>query len=751
MNRRSFGKLGLGSTLLLAASIAAPACSDEHAEPEEFDEDFANVLEGLGVGIPSCTDADVAYDAATKTLTLTLGASDDAVISVLNNNFTVNGHQCYADDDAPAPVKLTSLNMTHLEVAGASGGTHKVVFDLLPGTFGNLMGTTGSIVVSTNGSAMSIGVRGTPGVNNFKMAEKTPTELYLELTGNTAADVKILGNPSSVIITLGEGSDVFNATDVANLTIAHLGGALPLTALSAEGVLVYGGAGDDVLKGGAGDDTLIGGEGNDTFQSAATDDGSDTLIGDAGNDTADYSARTGGVTVDIDPARANAWVEGNSLFNKSVTAANTFNLSVNSVARTVTFDALADTVDEILTELNTDLAAAATASVDDRGVLVIMASSAGQALTITSDAAADLFPPALPANDGSAAQLADDDDGLPGEGDDVRASIENIKGGAGADVLTGSRGSNVIDGGAGADDISGGPGGATCSADTDVLNGGAGDDTFRMGVASNCGDTVNGDADTDTVNYELRSGPLAVDVDGASDDGATSELDNVKLGVEVVLGGEGSDTISGGAGNDELHGGLGNDILRGNSGNDTLIGGPGNDTLLGGAGEDTFKEDDVVDTRFVKTLSTFAGADVLNGGADLDRCEYDRSGSGAMTFSLCASASAVNGPGPCTPANNDGPDGDDVTNCERLILGAGIDNVTGSEADDTIEGGGGDDIIDGGGGNDTLYGDGGNDSLSGSAGEDALDGGAGTNTLNGGAGDDICVAPGAGSMTSCEL
>ena len=61
------------------------------------------------------------------------------------------------------------------------------------------------------------------------------------------------------------------------------------------------------------------------------------------------------------------------------------------------------------------------------------------------------------------------DDGEAGEGDDVRADVEDATGGTGNDRLIGSAGSNELSGGAGADELVGGGG-------FDVLAGGPGDD-----------------------------------------------------------------------------------------------------------------------------------------------------------------------------------------------------------------------------------------------------------------------------------
>jgi Ca2+-binding RTX toxin-like protein len=314
-------------------------------------------------------------------------------------------------------------------------------------------------------------------------------------------------------------------------------------------------------------------------------------------------------------------------------------------------------------------------------------------------------------------------DGLSGETDNVGTDVENITGGSDDDTLTGSNVSNKILGGDGDDVLSGGAGNADCTLDADILEGGAGDDTFNQGSAANCGDSMAGGAGTDIVTYTSRTNAVIVDIDGTADDGETAEVDNVKTDIEHIIGGAGADTIVGGTGNDLLEGGAGNDILS------------------GGAGDDTFLEGTATN-----------GGDVMNGGAGRDTVDYaGRTDDLAVT--LCVDAAATTGDstvGDCA-THNDGlaAEADQLINIEGVQAGDGDDAITGSTADETLEGGAGADTIAGGAGADSIFGDGGDDTLTGGAGDDYLDGGAGTNTGNGEAGDgDICTQV---TATNCEL
>ena len=171
----------------------------------------------------------------------------------------------------------------------------------------------------------------------------------------------------------------------------------------------------------------------------------------------------------------------------------------------------------------------------------------------------------------------------------------------------------------------------------------------------------------------------------------------------------------------------------------------GDDTLQGGAGADT--------------LEGGAGADALDGGAGDDTASYSTATDG-VTVDLA------------TPANNTGDArGDTYTGIENLAGSDHDDTLTGDASDNTISGGAGADALDGGAGNDTASystapvgvtvdlatpanntGDALGDTytsieiISGSAHDDILTGDANANTISGGAGNDVLTG-GAGDDT----
>jgi Ca2+-binding RTX toxin-like protein len=734
---------GLGTAVLATLALVS-SCDETGDAParDPFDNEFGVLLDALGVEIPSCTDAGSALNGTT--LTLTLGAGDDAVISAVAGKLHVNGHQCLKD--ATSGVQLSPSTVRQLIVQSAGSGSNSVLVDLAAGPLGTLAGPRGGITIQADtGAAVSIGVRGSDGANRFRMAEAVAnSDLYLELTGDNSADVKIIGDPYAAVFMLGGGADTFNAQDTTSL--GFLGPIVLMHAVQSEALTVYGGPGADTLEGGNGNDILDGGDDRDVFQSdAAGTDGADVFQGGPGIDVADYSSRTAGVTVDIDPGHAHAYVVGASLDGKTLGSGTALSLSVGGTP--VTYTSAGQTGGPaILAELNAALGSLASASSDDRGRLVIEASRAGATLAVLTDPQGLIGYTATRSE--SAADLADADDGQTGasENDDVKSDVENLRGGPSDDVLTGNGQSNQIDGNGGDDDLAGGSAGGACSGDVDTLNGGAGDDLFQMGPLPNCADLIDGGAGRDSVSYELRAAGVVVALDGKAADG-DGENDNVKTSVEVVLGGGGGDSIVGGTGNDELHGGPGNDELHGGAGNDTLVGGTGGDHLFGELGDDLIDEASAVDAAYAASFSAFGGADVIHGGPGFNLCDYHRGSGTGATYSLCYSATAAS----CAPAANDGPDGDDLTNCSQLSADDGPDTIAGSGSDDLIEGAGGDDSISGGAGDDRLYGEAGDDRLAGEAGGDTLDGGPDQSTpSDGGAGEDVCASVAAGSL-SCEL
>ena len=303
----------------------------------------------------------------------------------------------------------------------------------------------------------------------------------------------------------------------------------------------------------------------------------------------------------------------------------------------------------------------------------------------------------------------------------------SLFGGNGNDTLMGGNAySSNLDGGDGNDSLVGGEG-------IDTLIGGVGNDVLTGGNGWGIDTAVYWDA-TSAVTVNLSSGTASggsgSDILKGIENISGSSYNDILLGDasnNLLEGADGNDTLAGGDGSDTLTGGLGDDILTGGggkgfdwanyadafssvivnlatglasggSGNDTLsgienvTGSSSNDKLTGDANDNTLNGgwgDDV--------LMGGLGNDTLIGGKDIDWANYSDATS-AVTVNLATGTQS------------------DVVGNDLLQE---IENVQGSNH------------------NDTLMGDGNNNTLKGGAGNDTLDGKEGFNTLIGGSGSDV--------------
>jgi Ca2+-binding RTX toxin-like protein len=268
--------------------------------------------------------------------------------------------------------------------------------------------------------------------------------------------------------------------------------------------------------------------------------------------------------------------------------------------------------------------------------------------------------------------------------------IENLTGGSLGDTLTGNTLNNVIFGGDGNDTLAGGTGNDTFSYNPDLASG---TDTI-----SDAGG--NGDA----LDFSRGSTAVTVTV-GAT----TAQTVNANIGLtlasasilENIIGSSGSDSLTGNALANSFTGGAGDDQLSGAGGNDSFLfdadSAIGSDTVLDTAGNDTLN---------------FSATTTL--GININLKTYE-------TLIIA---------------------GDDFQTMNanhrlRVFFGTTIENVTGTETNDTITGGTGVNTLNGGGGDDILAGEAGNDIVQGGSGTDILSGNSGNDALQGGTGDDV--------------
>jgi len=295
---------------------------------------------------------------------------------------------------------------------------------------------------------------------------------------------------------------------------------------------LVGGAGDDILRGRGGNDTLYDGLGND---SVAGDDGNDTIhpgpgadtySGGAGIDTLRWDDRVKPLTVTLDDA-ANDGESGEGDNAKSDIerlyggwAGDTIIAQQSAPVVNRLYGNQGD--DTVLGGPGNDIVSGNAGSDDVRGEAgndSVAGGSGNDFLwggtgtdTVTGDGENDQLsggPGADTLNGGAGADTAyygdvnervivdldgaTGDDGTQGEGDTVKADVENLTGGTASDTLTGNNGVNIIRGGAGNDTIDGLLG-------ADELFGDSDRDSLlaRDGVA----DKVNCGADADDVRAD---------------------------------------------------------------------------------------------------------------------------------------------------------------------------------------------------------------------------------------------------------
>ncbi len=313
--------------------------------------------------------------------------------------------------------------------------------------------------------------------------------------------------------------------------------------------ILYGEGGDDQLFGRAGQDILVGGAGNDTLDGRSSAAEADSLYGGVGNDS--YIVDNAGDIIfeDANAGYDNAFVgisgggyymfsnlEGATIFDNSGTTFVVGNALNNSISGA------------------------------NGGELILGGAGDDQ----------------IYGNLGN--------DTLFGE-----SGIDSIYGGDGVDYLAAGIGNDYLDGENGADALYGEDGNDTLigGADfvTDILVGGAGDDILRGASGLGDYDLMDGGAGNDTYYVDTPDDLTFEAVGGGTDTvranitGAGYYLfanaDNLILegSTPFGVGNELANTLTGNAIGNYLLGGAGDDVLNGMGGNDVLFGQAGADTF----------------------------------------------------------------------------------------------------------------------------------------------------------------------------
>jgi VCBS repeat-containing protein len=167
--------------------------------------------------------------------------------------------------------------------------------------------------------------------------------------------------------------------------------------------------------------------------------------------------------------------------------------------------------------------------------------------------------------------------------------------------------------------------------------------------------------------------------------------DSAGVGISYQAG----HTLTGTAGDDVLLAGNGDNVLNAGDGDDILATGTGNNTLHGEAGNDL--------------LYSGTGNDLLDGGTGNDTASYAHATAG-VTVNL----------GLLAAQNTLGAGIDTLAGIENLVGSNFNDTLTGDSAGNRIDGGLGHDVLNGGAGDDLLIGGLGNNTLTGGSGADTF-------------------------------
>lgn len=641
-------------------------------------------------------------------------------------------------------------------------GQDQVVYD------GSGAGVTVNLSTQTASQTLQFASGGEASGDRFDSIESVVGSNYDDAITGTDENNVLKGNRGADTLS-GLGGDDALAGDEGN-DILHGGGGDDALDGGDGADQLLGDAGDDSLTGGTGNDDLLGGEGKDNLLG---DDGTDTLSGDAGDDFLaggrGDDLLKGGAGADVYSLRAG---DGHDRIETGDTVEGGIGHDE------ILFDGIPSTALQFTRTATNDLLITAVGY--DAAVTVTgwFAGVANQARRITASNAAlsrfDINALLTAAGGADLTALAAAWQAL-----DAYEDHATLVGTSGADTLTvdpiwvggtrldGLNGNDTLTGGAADDTLIGGVG-------DDRLNGGAGDDTFVY--AKDAGfDTVDGGDGDDTLLSTTADGEIRLrslqnveriearaptsdqaipKVNVYLESGQSIDLTNVELiDIYQIRGASGAETITGSAGNDYIVGLSGNDTLKGGSGDDIISDGAGIDYADGGDGIDTIDTsgnnisltvdlsartitygssaetilnfENAIGTSLKDILTGDAnvntldggvgndglyggdGDDILIGGAGADALD---GGSGVDTASYQNAASGVR-----ADLSNVGSLGD--ANGDTYV---GIENIFGSNFNDTLQGNSNANELFGGAGNDTLFGWQGQDTLIGGAGNDFI-------------------------------
>ena len=548
---------------------------------------------------------------------------------------------------------------------------------------------TGAVVVDF-GAGTASGDRGTDTVLNFEGA-----------IGGSGDDL-LRGAQSPVQFTGGHGADTLIGGQSWSAADESAGNTDRLTGGDGNDLLISTGGGNSNLFGGAGDDTVIsGGRGGYRFTDqvtnkfvnlntgVATGEGNDSLVGigsvsTAGN-TSDTIIGTAAARESVNPGTSSTGY-GNDYIDLGGTQGDSLNyfsssgaqFSIN-LAQQRAF--ASDGMASTIIGVTDIIASVANDTIIGNDRINVLNGYGGSDSMDGGGQIGDTASFAFPYSSVSANLVTERANWTNGNASGASTIIgfSGLIGSSGNDTLIGNNLTNVLQGGAGNDSLDGGDG-IDMASYAGALAG--------VVVDLNVANQVTGGAGNDTL----------VNIEGVIGSNHADTLTG-NGGANSIAGLDGADILSGGDGTDTLDGGNGNDLIDGGNDADSLSGGTGADTLSGGAGNDT-----------------------LDGGDGSDFASYAQATSGVAVNLSAPTQTASGGGGDDQLSSIENLIGSDFN--DSLVGNAGANTILGGDGADSLSGGGGNDLLDFGAGNDYFLRDG---SL---ASADTLIGGAGSDTLD---------------------
>ncbi|MBI1285510.1 MAG: hypothetical protein GC183_14440 [Thiobacillus sp.] len=402
------------------------------------------------------------------------------------------------------------------------------------------IGISGNVVTVTTSTSVGINDYVLLSASNYALISAT----------DTSANSQGLFDPTWPGIAIGgTGDTVIDLSALSgNYTIYDPDGGNDTLTGNADDNDINAGVGNDALYGGAGADYLDGGAGNDTLD-GGTD--ADILIGGTGDDT--YHVDTPFDFVFENPGEGNDTViSSTSLY----LYANVENLTLANGAGSIY--GVGNELDNIL--------------IGNEGDNLMIAWDGAD--TLHGGAGNDnLF--GVDGNDTLYGEVGIDYL-VGGSGDDTLDGGDNpdaIYGEDGNDTLYGGIGfhTDIMVGGAGDDILNGSGPTIHYQGDYDLMDGGAGNDTYYVDTPNDLTFEAAGGgidsviAEIDGGGYYLWAYTENLTLAGSTPFGVGNELDNILTGSENV------NWLLGGAGNDTINGKGGNDVLFGEAGIDTFV------------------------------------------------------------------------------------------------------------------------------------------------------------------------------------